>query len=254
MSSPSPARLALTDETRLRVAELRDRADRAFEHLTDYIWKTPRLIETEEALEREKIAAYFPITGRDEKADAFHGRLRRLRTALEIPKLRLSFPSFVASANLMLSASTFEHWCLALCKEIEAQGDAALTDIAGLGVHRLLKFLRRFDVDLNRSKFCKQAIAAIKIRNCLVHANGVVSHMGRDRADLHRIVASHEYVSRRRFDGSVRSWPPGEQHVRIVETALGDQLVIDNEYSWASSCYFHIGFRDLLNQALSEPA
>lgn len=254
MSSPLPAKFAPTDETRLRVAKLRDRADRAFEHLTDYIWKTPRLIEAEEALEREKIESYFPLTERDEKANALNNRLRSLRAAQEIPKLRVSFPSFVASANLMLSASTFEHWCLALCKEIEAQGDAALTDVPGVGVHRLLKFLRRFDVDLDGSKFCKQAIAAIKIRNCLVHANGVVSHMGRDRADLYRIVASHEYVSRRRFDGSERSWPPEEGHVRIVETGLGDQLVIDNEYSWVSSCYFHFGFGDLLDQTRGEPA
>jgi hypothetical protein len=43
-----------------RFDELASRATAEFENVSDFVWKAPRLIETERQIEREKLDRYFP--------------------------------------------------------------------------------------------------------------------------------------------------------------------------------------------------
>jgi hypothetical protein len=249
MPPTSSTGLFLTNESRKKALELEAEASRSFEHLSDYVWKTPRLIEAEESLERLKIETYFPITGDNEK-DRLHMRMRALRNALEMPKLQYSFPTFIANSNLFLSASTFEYYCLNLCKLTETQSKMYVKDIPGNGASRFLNYLKKNGIIAERSPFYRQVMAALKLRNCLIHANGVINMMNKDSKEIRRIVASHEYDSRFKFDKSPKPWPPETPVVRILATPVGDQLMVDNEYSWIASVYFHRCFENLVMQAL----
>src|SRR5262245_63301765 len=72
-----------------------------FEDIADYIWKTPNFIEQETALEKEKLASYFPLSG-ESKADEFMMNLRRHRWVHESHKLFDLFLSLSAMSILLV--------------------------------------------------------------------------------------------------------------------------------------------------------
>jgi hypothetical protein len=59
-------------------AKLGRSAYEEFVDTSDYIWKAPRLIDTEKKAEIEKLESYYPLTGDLEK-DNESKRLRKMR-------------------------------------------------------------------------------------------------------------------------------------------------------------------------------
>ena len=73
-----------------------------FSQISDYIWKSPRLLDQETKLENQKIAEYFP----DDP------KLAELRWQRESPKIDKVFPYLIALGNMFSVMSTFEVYLL----------------------------------------------------------------------------------------------------------------------------------------------
>jgi hypothetical protein len=215
-----------------------------FADIADYIWKCPNLIESETKIEIEKLKEYFPLKG-DSEHDETARRFRKIRWQHEGRKLRGVFPYVMANGNLFTCISVFETHCLMLCKAIEKRSNIALFECKGLGISRCFNFLSKVPINLNRLSFRREVLSAILIRNCLFHASGILE-WSRDKDELRRIVAKRTYWS-----DYTRSKISEQESldVSIVNTKLGDQLQITNEYSHVVSNYLKFQFIDLCKKS-----
>ncbi|MDX2333930.1 hypothetical protein [Brevundimonas vesicularis] len=80
-------------------------AQSEFEALSDYIWKIPRFLESEEQSERKKLDSYFPP---EDKSD-LNQYLRSMRAEMEFKKIWVDFPVFQRTSNLLMVVSVFEY-------------------------------------------------------------------------------------------------------------------------------------------------
>jgi hypothetical protein len=216
-----------------------------FGDIADYIWKSPNLIESERKIELEKLNRYFPLTGDPEK-DEKAKQLRRVRWRHEGRKLRGVFPYVMANGNLFTCISVFETYCLMLCKAIERRSGADLSRCKGSGVSKSFNFLSKTPIDLNQLAFREQVLIAILIRNCLFHANGILD-WSRDESELRKVVARRSYLDTRSRSISSEVQEPDE--IAIMETKLGDCLVISNSYPHIVSSYLKYHLIDMCKNA-----
>jgi len=113
----------------------------------------------------------------------------------------------------------------------------------GQGTQKALGILRQLGIDTSRTERWPQVDAALKIRNCLMHASGLLEE-SRDKDELRRLVKSRSYFSpahRKRIterDGG---------YVAIVQTSLGERLQITNDYSWLVGSYLYSYYEELCN-------
>jgi hypothetical protein len=158
--------------------QLAARASEEFESLSDFIWKAPRLVETEKELDLAKLEQYFP---NDPES-------RELRWKYESHKLDHVFPYLIAVGNLFALLSLFESYMLALCSELQSRTLVRLDGVSGTGISRLFRFLRKVGIKPEELRLYRQIQAASKIRNCLIHASGVLSWSldNNDLCDLQR--------------------------------------------------------------------
>ena len=203
-------------ELTLQLAQLASRAGQEFDDLGDFIYKAPRLVESERETELAKLELYFPD-------DAKH---RELRWAHESHKLDHVFPYLIAVGNLFALLSLFESYLLSLCVELQPHTAVQLNSIGGTGVNRLFKFLRRVGVAVEDLPLHQQVQAAIKIRNCLIHASGVLS-WSHNNDDLRELQRTGAYLSPE--NQGVRTRQGGE-YIYIHAAAVGDRLMVRNEY------------------------
>ncbi|SEJ39023.1 hypothetical protein SAMN05216201_1082 [Pseudomonas linyingensis] len=219
--------------------ELAARARREFVDVSDFIWKAPRLIEHERELELSKLDAYFPN----------HPELRKRRWDLESHKLDHTFPYLIAVGNLFGAVSLFESYLLLLAGEIQPHVAVQLRDVKGQGVSRLFRFFRLVGMSPEQVFLHEQVQAAIKIRNCLTHASGMLA-WSRESCDLRRIQSAGAYLSpehrRMRLDRGSRF-----DEVLVGESAFGDRLVVDNRYSHVLCSYLHTYYSALCEAAKS---
>lgn len=224
------------------IDEIAEAAYTEFDHLSDYIWKTPEFIETQHELETEKLDDYFPFTG-----DATHDEkalyMRKLRWRLESVKLEKYFPHYMAISNLFLCLSLFEFYCLRLAKQIEQDSGKEIHHFKGNGLERLLSYLADAGLEVKKARFERQLQCAIKIRNCFIHANGSIEWMKKDKLEIRRIIKTKEYYSKQKFDGSPRE--VFDPIVRILDDELGERVVIENEYAFTLSAYLKRCFIDI---------
>jgi hypothetical protein len=98
------------------------------------------------------------------------------------------------------------------------------------------------------SDLYEQVAIALKVRNCLFHASGLLS-WSRDEAELRRLVASREYLSRE-IRARVTKLGDRYEQMAIQTTPLGDQLRITNIYAHMVSGFVRDHFCDLCNRAV----
>ena len=211
-----------------------------FDDISDYIWKSPRFINSETKIEIEKLDAYFPFRG-DPEQDEAANRLRKMRWRDEGRKLLRVFPYVMANGNLFTSISVFETYCLLLCKSIEKKTQISLSNYSGSGILRCFNYFAHVPIDLDRVAYRKQVSVAIRIRNCLFHANGLLT-WSKDEKELRRLVAAREFLPKNLRTKKVGKFP-GE--VMIVSSRLGDRIQISNEYSHDVAYYLKCQFVDL---------
>ena len=196
-----------------------------FNQISDYIWKSPRLLDQETKLEIQKIAEYFP----DDK------KLAELRWQRESRKIDKVFPYLIALGNMFSVMSTFESYLLIISNELEKDTGVKVNSVSGSGINRLFSYFRCINIDIERIILFHQIDAAIKVRNCLSHANGILS-WSRDETELRRIqrsgtYLSHEHRLRRKKMNGIYS------EIIIVSSAFGDRIQIENKYAFILTSY-----------------
>jgi hypothetical protein len=226
--------------------QLASNAFSEFSDVIDYIWKAPRLIESEFKLELEKLKSYFPLTGDDEH-DAQSRKYRKMRWQHEGKKLTGVFPYLMATGNLFIGIALFETYSLMLCKEIDKRSGDSLSDVRGSGISRLFNFLSQTGIDLKNVPLNKQANVAIRIRNCLFHASGLIN-WSQDESELRRIIATYAFLSTDDLERRKKLKDPSNI-VAIIPGILGDQLQITNTYAYIATCYLRNHFCHLCKQA-----
>jgi hypothetical protein len=232
------------------IRRLGQRAFFEFEDVADFIWKSPGLIEAEIKSEISKLEAYFPLTG-DGEHDKEALRLREHRWFHERRKLSGVFPFLMSTGNLFSTIALFETYCLMLCKELQAGSGVSISEAKGIGISRWFKYLSNVGVNWSAVTFCQQVQAALKIRNCLFHASGLLAS-SRDEAELRKLVSDATYLSpehRRRR----RALQAEFGEVAVALGPLGDQLKITNRYPWLVSYYVREYFVALCDCAASHP-
>jgi hypothetical protein len=212
-----------------------------FSDLLDYIWKTPEFIEGQIEIERQKLDDYFP-TFDNADSDPYVA-LRAFRCEHESHKLTVVFPSLMATGNLFAAVSLLEAYFLRLCQVLETQTSQQLANFRGSGLSRLIGYLKYAGLNPHNVHEWQQVDAALKIRNCLMHANGLLS-WSRDATTLRTIVNSALYVPKevriRRKEGGKPS-----DEVVIVNSSLGDKLLITNDYAYEAAAQMRNFFCNL---------
>jgi len=210
-----------------------------FGDVADFIWKVPNFLDTETALEKRKLKAYFPLTGNPEQ-DELANMLRSARWSHESHKLEHRFPELIATGNLFTVLALFEAYCLKLGKLIEQRTERSLLNVKGQGISRIFKFYSLVGIEYVSLPFFEQIDCALKIRNCLVHAEGLLS-WSRDEVALRRSVRDRIFVDpgRRLKRDASRSNP---REVSIVSDTTGDRIRVTNDYAfdvvWYAKNYF----------------
>lgn len=222
-----------------KLKELAERAYREFTDVSDYIWKSPRLIEHETELEVKKLHTYFP---NDQK----HAKIR---WHFESNKLNSVFPYLIAIGNLFSVMSLFEAYLLLLASELEKRTSIPTKSARGQGVNRLFNYFKDIGINLDQVEPYAQVEAAIKIRNCLTHASGLLT-WSIEKQELKRLQKSGTYLSKEHR--SLRKNKGGEyDEVRIVTSGLGERLQVNNEYAFVVSGYLRDFFIGLCQSATS---
>ncbi len=204
-----------------------------FSSLLDYIWKTPRFIEDQVALERRKLDAYFPAQN-GPNANPQMKQLRQLRSMDEGLKLFHHFPRYMAASNLFLATSTFELFLHKLCKDVERHGHLAM-DERRSGVRRYFTFLGVAGFQPEQISVYVQVNAAIMFRNALLHADGRMD-ICRDRLRIEQIVRKLEYLEPARRDAGGQIDEDGRPEVSLSDEP--SQLRITNFYAYRATAYF----------------
>jgi hypothetical protein len=224
--------------------KLANRAYFEFGDVCDFVWKSPRLIETETELEKNKIRSYFPLSKGKEKD---HLAIIGVRWALEHNKLVNVFPRLIAVGNLFNSVSLFEVFCLSLCRELERATGKRLLDSKGRGISKIFNFLQRTNIDLECVPLREQARAAFVLRNCLIHAGGQLA-WSRDASDVKAIVKRSSHLSK---DHQARQKKSKDfpRTALIVKSDFGEELHITNDYAFILTGYLRDHFCELCKHA-----
>jgi hypothetical protein len=224
---------SLQKSLRERLRRLRDRACREFEEVSDFFWKAPKIIDHERKLELRKLDEYFP-----ESSD-----FREFRWRHESHKLDHTFPYLIAVGNLFSAVSLFESYLLLLAGELQTHSGVLVSDTKGQGIGRLFAFFRRLDVAPEGVTLHEQVTAAIKIRNCLMHASGMLD-WSRESDELQRIQSTGAYLSNQHRRSRLERGVAFDE-VSIMSSDLGNRLAIDNGYSHLLCSYLRIYFTAL---------
>ena len=208
-----------------------------FCNVADYVWKNPRFIENEINIEKEKLGLYFS----DNK------KMAKLRWQRESRNLTRVFPYLMAVGNLFSAASLFESYILLLCEVLDRHHGVPVNTVRGNGTARLFEHLKAHGLAPSSIPLSDQIQAGIKIRNCLVHAMGVLSR-SRDDKELRRVVSSGTYLSREDRERRKKLGVISDK-ILVVGTPHGDRIQISNDYCFILVSYFRDYFVDVCSEA-----
>lgn len=220
-------------KTRNEIDIIANTAYREFSDAADYIWKTPRFIGEEFKDEIQKLP-------NDPK-------IAHLRWHFESKKLKHVFPFLLATGNLFSVTSLFEIYLLRLSKELEKIIGNDLRSLNGQGVQRVFKFLKTCGIKPDSIRLWPQIDAAIKIRNCLSHASGLLE-WSRDEKELRRIVKSGNFLCKDNRKG-YQEVHGGLDQVIIYASGFGDRIQISNNYAFLSCAYYRDFFIELCEKS-----
>jgi len=173
-----------------KILELESSARQEFSDASDYIWKSLHFVEHETKLEKNKLIEYFQ---NDEES-------AKLRWQLESKKLNNVFPYHISVGNLFSIMSLFESYLFMLSKEIEKETGTRVSLASRRGISGILGYFKSVGVDILTLDLYDQITAAIKIRNCLSHANGILSRSENDELEIKRIQKSGVYLLKKYRD------------------------------------------------------
>lgn len=213
------------DDFRLRLREISDSAYLEFGEMLDYIWKSPQLVRMLEREEMQKVRSYFPNDPKN----------ARLRLHFELRKLRGSFPYYISAGNLFNAISLFESYLLVLKSVLEESLPESRVSDRGSAFWVLSEVAKARGVSLQSISAHEQVVIALKFRNCLAHASGMLE-MSRDPRAIRAAVESGSYLTKLHRDARREKGDPLDE-ARIETSDLGDRLVVTSTYSWIACSY-----------------
>ena len=208
-----------------------------FSNAADYIWKTPRFLENEREDELAKLPIYFPN----------NPEIAEKRWKIEGRKIEQTFPWLMSRGNLFSIASLYEAYLLLLAKEIENTTQINLNSARGQGVSKINNYFKIVGLQFKSVPLFEQVDAALKIRNCLFHASGILDWCKKPEQVV-GIVDNLKFLSeahRQRRETSGRK----ADEVIITTTKLGRRLEIINDYSFLVANYLRDYFVGLCIEA-----
>ena len=156
-----------------------------FYDIADYFWKSPRLLEHETKLESQKTKDYF-------LHDARRGNLR---WQIEYERIKSVFPYLISLGNMFSVMSVFESYLLVVSSNLEMDTGEKMESISGIGIRRLLGYLRVIGIDVETIDLFHQVDASIRIRIYILHASGILA-WSKEEKEVRRIQISGTYLSR----------------------------------------------------------
>lgn len=219
-----------------QLKSLQTRALLEFENIGDYIWKAPRLIDHERKIETLKLTNY-PENSEE----------REYRRSVEFRKLDHTFPYLIAAGSLYSTVSIFEAYLLLLAAMLEKRTGKSIRDVSGNGVNRVFAYLRKVGVRPDDLPLFDQISAGIRIRNCMLHANGILD-WSRDGSELRRIQKARLYLSKEHRQIRMERGRDTEE-VTIGESSFGERLIVDNLYAHVFTSYLSNFFYSLCYRA-----
>lgn len=208
-----------------------------FSNAADYIWKTPRFLEAEREEELAKLPIYFPNAP----------QLASLRWQHESAKIDRTFPFLMSRGNLFSIASLYESYLHLLAKDIEKSTGNPLKLARGQGVSKIYNYFKTVDINYSAVDFFEQVDAALKIRNCLFHASGILDWC-KSPEQIIRIVDNLIYLSKDHRQHRIKSYN-SDNEVVIFKSKFGNRLEIINQYPWIVAFYFRDYFVGLCLEA-----
>ncbi|OLF74982.1 hypothetical protein AWH60_10135 [Pseudoalteromonas haloplanktis] len=208
-----------------------------FSDAADYIWKTPRFLESEKEDELAKLPIYFPN----------HPDIAEKRWEIEGRKIERTFPWLMSRGNLFSIASLYEAYLLLLAKEIEKVTHISLSLTKGQGISKINNYFKTVGLDFKSVPLFEQVDAALKIRNCLFHASGILDYCKKPDQII-SIVDNLTFLSeehRHRRKASDRK----VDEVIITTTKFGRRIEIINDYSFLAANYLRDYFIGLCVEA-----
>ena len=208
-----------------------------FQHISDYVWKSHKLI----SLEQEREENIYKLYSDTDNEDALE--IANIRWELEEFKRNQVFPYLINVSNLFSTISILEHNLLKLAKVIEnIDNSILLQDINGTGINKLFKYFRKRNINLDKIKRFQQIQASIKIRNCFFHASGVLK-WSKDSTELQNIIKNRTYYVKGLGD-NFTSEDTKEWDIKIKESEFGEQIEITHNYTFMLTAYV----RDFLQE------
>lgn len=219
------------------IERLRDQAYLEFTDVSDFIWKAPRLIDSERNLEARKLDAYFPHDGEH----------RQRRKEIGQRKLDSVFPYMLATGNLFSLLSLFESYLLLLAEEIQKINSCQLSEVKGQGVSKLFTYFKACGILPGAQPLHEQVVAALKIRNCLMHASGMLS-WSREASELRKIEKTMSFLSNEHRQRRKQIQDP-QPLVTLIQSGLGDRIVVQIMYCHVLCGYLSQYFTSLCESA-----
>lgn len=213
-----------------------------FDLVCDYVWKSPNFIKHETELEKRKLKSYFPDDD----------RLASMRWSLESLKLEHIYPKAISMGNLFYVSSLFETYMLRLAKELENNVGVSFSEQKGQGISKILKYLKKCNLEYTNSEYWSQVESMLKIRNCLAHANGNLS-FARNPDELTKIVNNNLYlnsVQKKALKG--RLTKGYNDDVKINSTDLGNVLTVKNECAYLALLHYKDFLVDICSMYLNQ--
>jgi hypothetical protein len=201
-----------------RPYEIPELAAPAFWHfgdVLDVIWKAPDFIDAQREMELESLRC---------AGDSSNGHTR---WHFEHRKLWGVFPGLLANANTFLVTSLLELHLRMILEQV-SEGTPPKPQ---RGIRETLSLLKHQGFRVEATNRWSQIDALIRIRNCLMHAAGVL-HRSKDSDALEQLVTRRAYLAPTHAAEEL-----GEETVRIIEQRFGRRLVVNNMYAWLAAAY-----------------
>jgi hypothetical protein len=142
--------------------------------------------------------------------------------------------------------SLFEAYLLSLAFELQPYLKVQLQDIRGKGATKLFRFFKESGIAYETLQLHQQVQCAIRIRNCLVHASGVLAWSGEGKGVL-EVQRTGAYLSPEDRKRRLRSGTYDELYLQT--SVFDDRLMVRNGYAHLLCLYFREYFAQLCQAA-----
>lgn len=186
-----------------------------FGQLADMVYKLPRFVENEFAIEKDKLDSYFPAD------DPSAAHLRAMRATMEGAKLGIVFPRLLSQAGVLLVVSLYETHL------VRAVNQSYYPTKPACGLAACRKLLEAKGHSLDSLRFAQQVDLVLLVRHSVIHLSGYIDRL-RKRNELKDKIASKVYLMPWQEENGIEI---NKALLSVENDRLGERLVISHDYA-----------------------